>query len=107
LRFEAYWADMMRQSPWGHAFRELMLQVREIRQTESDPASAAIEEPLRRLQEICSENKLGDALLLIEWTRFMGRFLSSTARPDQSLKPEWDFIEQALRAREVTTPRAA
>jgi DNA-binding transcriptional MerR regulator len=106
-RFQAYWADIMRQSPWGRAFRELMLQVREIKRIEPDPASAALDEAVRRLQEICSANGLGDALLLIEWRRFVGRHLGDLARPDESLHPEWDFMEQALRAREVTTPRAA
>jgi DNA-binding transcriptional MerR regulator len=107
-QFQAYWADIMRQSAWGRAFFELMLQVREIRRTQPDPASSALDEPVRRLQEICTANGLGDALLLIEWRRFLVRFLGDLVRPpDPDFQAEWDFMEQALRAREITTPRAA
>jgi hypothetical protein len=103
-KLTAYWTAAMRHSPWGKALRELLLEVRTRMQTQSDPSSPAFDAPVRRLQEICIENGLGDALLLIEWRRFMWPFYGHYSPAEETYHSEWDFMEKALQTR---APRSA
>ena len=98
-RYSDFWAAALRQSPWGRAFRELLLEVREIIRAHPDPSSAAFDQPIGRLRAICAEHELGDLLLLIEFRRFMSTFYGRYVHPTESFQAEWDFIERALRGR--------
>lgn len=99
-RYSDFWAAASRQSPWGLAFRELLLEAREIIRTNADPSSGAFDDLIRRLRKVCADHSLGDLLLLIEFRRSMLTFRNQDVRSEESFEPEWDFIERALKARE-------
>jgi len=96
-----YWTEATKQSAWAKAFRQVMLEIRALRNTQSDPASAVFDAPVQRVREICAEHALGDALDFAEWRRFTrniyGAYLSAT---EDTFDPEWEFIQRALQARE-------
>lgn len=94
-----FWTAALRQSPWGRAFRELLLEVRELIHSQPDPSAAVFDEPIRLLREVCANHGLGDLLLLIEFRRSMSTFQRHPVPPAEDFQPEWDFIERALRAR--------
>src|SRR6185312_604194 len=72
--FVEFWAEAMRQSPYGKAFREVLLQVRQLMNTQVQPAAAELDGPVLRIREICAEHGLGDVLMLIEFRSFTWEF---------------------------------
>lgn len=100
-----FWAAAIRHSAWGKAFREVMLNVRELMQTHTDPAAAEFDAPVRRVREICAAHRLGDALTLVEWRLFTGRFYGYLSLPDELFAPQWKFIERAMLARDKQPAR--
>lgn len=96
-----YWTEATKQSAWAQAFRQVVLEIRKMIQTQSDPASADFDGPVRRIREICTEHALGDALTFTEWRRFTrsiyGPYVSAT---EDMCDPEWEFIQRALQARD-------
>jgi DNA-binding transcriptional MerR regulator len=94
-----FWAAIIRQSPWGTAFREVMLAIRELSQTHPDPASPHFDIPTTRIHQVCAENNLGDTLTYIEWRRFTGPLYAPFFSTDESFEREWEFAERAVKAR--------
>lgn len=96
-----YWTEATKQSAWAQAFRQVVLEIRALMKTQSDPASAVFDGPIQRIREICAEHTLGDALTFAEWRRFTrniyGAYMSAT---QDMFDPEWEFIQRALQARE-------
>jgi MerR family transcriptional regulator, thiopeptide resistance regulator len=96
-----YWTEAIKQSAWAKAFQQVMVEIREIIKTQSDPASADFDAPVQRIREICAEHSLGDALTFAQWRRFTrniyGPYVSAT---EDTFDPEWEFIQQALQVRE-------
>lgn len=99
-RYSDFWAAASRQSPWGQAFRGLLLEVRELIRRQPDPSSPVFDEPIRLLREVCADHALGDLLLLIEFRRSMLSFHGQYGKPEEDFRPEWEFMERALRARQ-------
>jgi hypothetical protein len=99
-----YWTEATKQSAWGKAFRQVVLEFRQMMQTQPDPASPDFDAAIQRIREICAEHALGDALTFTEWRRFTrhiyGPYMSAT---EGMFDPEWEFIERALQARENKT----
>jgi hypothetical protein len=97
---EDYWGEVVKQSPSIQAFWRLMSEVRELLKSQQDPAAPQFDAPVARLREICAINRLGDALLYVEWRRFIGAIYAPQAKHDL-FEPEWEFMERAVRNRRV------
>jgi DNA-binding transcriptional MerR regulator len=94
-----FWAAAIKQSPWGQAFREVLLEIRELMKTQPDPASPHFDTPIARIHQICAEHGLGDTPTFIEWRRFTGPLYGPFFAAQESFDAEWEFIERGVRAR--------
>jgi DNA-binding transcriptional MerR regulator len=96
-----YWTQATKQSAWARAFRQVVLEIREMMKTQPDPASGVFDGPAQRIREICTEHALGDALTFAEWRRFTrniyGPYVSATG---DMFDAEWEFLQRVLQARE-------
>jgi len=101
MQLMEYWTEAIKQSAWAKAFRQVVLEFRQMMQTQPDPASPDFDGPIQRIRAICAEHALGDALTFAEWRRFTrdiyGPYVSAT---EDMFDPEWEFIQRALEARE-------
>jgi hypothetical protein len=66
----------------------------------ADPAAVQFDGPVAKLREICAAHGLGEALLHVEWRRFIGSIYAPYTT-DDLFDAEWEFMERALRARQV------
>ena len=97
---ENYWRTIVAQSPASKATLQLLLEIRELLQTQHDPVSTQFDPPVARLGEICATHGFGETLLYVEWRRFIGTLYAPHATHDL-FEAEWEFLERALRARQV------
>lgn len=102
-----YWTEMAIRSAPANELREVMLEVREIMQTQTDPAAPEFDDPVRRVHQICAQHALGDTLLYIEW----GRAIRTALGPYlplrlEKLDTEHELLERAVRIRAERTVRA-
>jgi DNA-binding transcriptional MerR regulator len=97
---EDYWGAIVRESPSTKASIQLMLEVRDLMKTQRDPAATQLDAPVARLREICAAHGLGETLLFVEWRRFIGTLYTPYATHDL-FDAEWEFMERALRSRQV------
>jgi DNA-binding transcriptional MerR regulator len=93
-----FWAAAIGKRPQARAVLEVLLQIRQLMKTQTDPTSGEFDEPVTRLRAICNEYSLGDTLTLVTWTRFVGR-LYAPYTSQESFAAEWELAERAVKAR--------
>jgi DNA-binding transcriptional MerR regulator len=97
---EDYWRAIVMQSPATRATMQLLSEVRELLKTQHDPAAAQLDGPVARLGEICATHGFGETLLYVEWRRFIATISAAYVTHDL-FEAEWEFMERALKARQV------